>query len=771
MSDAPPAATDVSAREQAKWDAFYAEQGEAEETPAIRAFGTEFAGVLRELLPAGGAVLEAGSGAGFQSLALAREGRLAVSLLDISPQALEAARRLFARNGLTADARPGDAFATGRPEFDLVFNAGVLEHYTHDQQVAFLKGMASRSTGYVLVLVPNRLCYWYWVWRVQEAARRSWPYGKECPQADLSAAFRDAGLTYLGQTYLGAEWTEDLIGYVRGLPDEVRDEILAVHRAGLVDASHRCYLTAALGRIGPAAAPPPARWQAGGRADEMRLAELTAVLADSLAHQLAREAEWRKARQAEAAAFESQAAKLAEVRTQLTHTEQTLGVAEAKATELQQVRASRGYRLAQKLAAVRRVVAPSGSWRAATARALVRTARAAVRPVKWLLSPLARRLTPPPPGFAILRRAIARSGRRPFVFLPSIPWDTFLFQRPQHLAREIAKLGHVVVYTDYMGIRDVNAQGVREVEQNVYVYDGPDYHLATLPSPILWAFSYNFHLGNQYPPTTTKLYDWIDDLAVFPHDQEMLRRNHAQALQEAAVVTATARQLHSEILHPRPDAIYLPNAVEVDRFADPSVRPPVDPALQSLLARSKGVVGYWGALARWFDYGLVKEVARRLPDWAFVLIGPDYDGSLATSGLHACPNVALLGPRNYTALPGYARLFDVATVPFQINEITLATSPLKLFEYFACGLPVVTTPMPECAAFPEVRVATTAAEFAAAVVDARESGRAPAVRERLLELARENTWAARAKTAVEALTGGGLVVAPRPATVRPPVAA
>ena len=212
MSDAPPVATDVAARERAKWDDYYAALGEVEETPPIRAFGAEFVDVLNELLPAGGAVLEAGSGAGFQSLALAREGRLAVSLMDISTQALDAARRLFARNGLTADAHLGDAFGIGEPTHDLVFNAGVLEHYTLEQQAEFLRGMASRSQRFVLVLVPNRLCYWYWVWRVQQAGRGNWPYGKECPQADLSAAYRAAGLTYLGQTFVGGEWTEDLIG-------------------------------------------------------------------------------------------------------------------------------------------------------------------------------------------------------------------------------------------------------------------------------------------------------------------------------------------------------------------------------------------------------------------------------------------------------------------------------------------------------------------------------------------------------------------------------
>ena len=69
----------------------------------------------------------------------------------------------------------------------------------------------------------------------------------------------------------------------------------------------------------------------------------------------------------------------------------------------------------------------------------------------------------------------------------------------------------------------------------------------------------------------------------------------------------------------------------------------------------------------------------------------------------------------YTALPGYLQLFDVALIPFVLNDITLATSPLKLFEYFAGGKPVITTPLPECKVFPEVNIVRDAREFAEAL--------------------------------------------------------
>jgi glycosyltransferase involved in cell wall biosynthesis len=352
----------------------------------------------------------------------------------------------------------------------------------------------------------------------------------------------------------------------------------------------------------------------------------------------------------------------------------------------------------------------------------------------------------------LIRERVARSDRRPFVFLPSIPWNEVLFQRPQHLARELGRLGHPVVY-DCTGTRQ-KPDGVREVEPNVFLYSGPPRHLTRLRDPIVWALSYNYYQADAFPAGTTVVYDWIDDLSVFPHDRRLLLDNHARAMREAAVVASVARRLHEEALAARPDAVYLPNAAEYDRFADPNVRPAQDPELRDLLARSKGVAGYYGALAAWFDYPLLAEVAGRMPDWAFVLIGPDYDGSIHSSGLDGCPNVKWLGPRDYTSLPRYLKLFDVATIPFAINDITLATSPLKLFEYFSGGTPVVTTPMPECMAFPEVRIARTAAEFASALRAAREDGRSAAVRSRLRQIGRENSWAARAEQIAHVLTGG-----------------
>jgi polysaccharide pyruvyl transferase CsaB len=379
---------------------------------------------------------------------------------------------------------------------------------------------------------------------------------------------------------------------------------------------------------------------------------------------------------------------------------------------------------------------------------------------KWGGTPMvvpqapARRTAPRPeaerhrPQLQIVVDRIAGS-RGAVVFLPSIGWGIHLFQRPHHMARLFARLGYVSIFDTSNAPAD-KVDGFREIEPNLFLFNGDESLLQEIPSPVLWTLPYNYQLVGAYPPGTPTVYDWIDDLSVFPYSRKLLERNHRRALREATVVATVARRLHEQALETRPDALYLPNGCEYERFAA-ATPPPHDEEVSRFLAPGGPVAGYYGALAEWFDYPLLDRVAELKPDWRFVLIGPQYDSSLPGQKVLKRPNVRWFGPRDYLALPGYLGLFDVATIPFLINEITLATSPLKLYEYFAAGKPVVTTPMPECMAYPEVRIAKSAEEFVAALEAAREQGRDPAFRSRLQRLGRENSWEARVRSALTAL--------------------
>jgi glycosyltransferase involved in cell wall biosynthesis len=108
------------------------------------------------------------------------------------------------------------------------------------------------------------------------------------------------------------------------------------------------------------------------------------------------------------------------------------------------------------------------------------------------------------------------------------------------------------------------------------------------------------------------------------------------------------------------------------------------------------VIGFHGLLADWVDYELIKKTAEKYPAGSIVLIGKiAVDAEEKVRVLDGVKNVHFLGRKPYETLPNYCKGFDVALNPFVINDLTLAANPLKVREYLAAGLPVVSTDIPE----------------------------------------------------------------------------
>jgi len=220
-------------------------------------------------------------------------------------------------------------------------------------------------------------------------------------------------------------------------------------------------------------------------------------------------------------------------------------------------------------------------------------------------------------------------------------------------------------------------------------------------------------------------------------------------MRHAQLVVGTADDLLNTVREDRADAILVPNGVDYDLFADANATVPED--MREIVEQGKPIVGYYGALAEWFDYDLIAYLARAMPDCNFVLIGPAYDESLAKSRIQDVSNISLMGKRDYHTLPGYLRTFSVATIPFQLSEAIQAVSPIKLFEYMAGGKPIVTSDMVECRKYPEVLIATTPEEWVVRLREAIALGQDPAYVERVRARSLQNTWVARAQTIVDAL--------------------
>ncbi|MFN7922159.1 MAG: glycosyltransferase [Bryobacteraceae bacterium] len=292
--------------EQAKWDEYYASLPHVEPDDTTADFNSSLSSLISDLLEPGSRILEAGCGGGWQSLEIAKSGRFDVTLLDFSRAALDYAAEVFRRENVPGRFLEGDFSQPGDPDYDLVFNAGVLEHYTLDEQVGLLRGMASRSQRFVLVLVPNARCYWYWLWRARMVAAGKWKWGKESPAADLTEVFAFSGIPLLGHCYLGERWTEHFILETLGAESEAAREMLAIHRSPAVPHDQKCYLTAALGAVNHTRWSPRPPWRDPALRHSVTHSELHSALVDSVALRAAARRESADAAAAERSSWEAE---------------------------------------------------------------------------------------------------------------------------------------------------------------------------------------------------------------------------------------------------------------------------------------------------------------------------------------------------------------------------------------------------------------------------------------------------------------------------------
>jgi glycosyltransferase involved in cell wall biosynthesis len=245
-------------------------------------------------------------------------------------------------------------------------------------------------------------------------------------------------------------------------------------------------------------------------------------------------------------------------------------------------------------------------------------------------------------------------------------------------------------------------------------------------------------------PHDLAVYRMSDDTAAFPDTPRGFAALEQEVCGRVDLVVATARRLaeRARRLGAR-RVLYLPNACDPEPFADAG-RLPEPPELRAL-PRPRAV--YAGGLDHWFDAPLLAQVARRLPRWSFVLIGPP---RADLSPLARLPNVALLGARPPSSLPAYLGRSDAGLVPFRLTPMTHAIHPIKIYEYLAAGLPVVATPMEETAAMgAPIRLAADAAGFATALEEELAAGAAPGDGRRAF--ARRHTWDGRFATVVAEL--------------------
>lgn len=297
-----------------------------------------------------------------------------------------------------------------------------------------------------------------------------------------------------------------------------------------------------------------------------------------------------------------------------------------------------------------------------------------------------------------------------------IDWE-FRYQRPQQLMAQFAAHGHRVFYispsrfvTDSPGAAPV----VRTITHNLFEVQlatsrQPDVYGEVLDSAdglaesiailrrdcdISAALSYvmlsswsdvAFETSRRWGWTV--VYDCMDEWENFPGIKRAVVAAESRLVARCDLLVVSAERLQKKWAARGRQSLLVRNAADY-AFYETRCRP------NRLLADvGHPVVGYFGAIASWFDVDLVVEVARARPQYTFVLLGGVF--SVDVAALRALPNVRLLGQQPYVAMPQYLYHFDVCLIPFKLNPTTEATDPVKLYEYLSAGKPVVSVALPE----------------------------------------------------------------------------
>lgn len=306
------------------------------------------------------------------------------------------------------------------------------------------------------------------------------------------------------------------------------------------------------------------------------------------------------------------------------------------------------------------------------------------------------------------------SARPDCLFWGVIDWH-FRHQRPQHLAAGLAAHGHRVFYIsprfadnprrpfvlERLDVEGEVYQARLSVSSPVPIYQGEPQ--GAQAQATRGALRELLRRGNiqravcvvQHPgwrqlaymvPDSQIVYDCMDHHRGFGQAAECLGPVERDLVARSEIVVASSSWLYDRLRVRNPRTVLVRNACDPEHFRTP-------PQVIHKDRKNRRTIGYYGAIAEWFDAELLYQVARTFCDCRILLVGADTAGVVKSLG--SCKNVESHGEVPYDELPCYLHAMDVCLIPFQLVELTHATNPLKVYEYLAAGKPVVTTDLPE----------------------------------------------------------------------------
>ncbi len=308
-------------------------------------------------------------------------------------------------------------------------------------------------------------------------------------------------------------------------------------------------------------------------------------------------------------------------------------------------------------------------------------------------------------------------------------WE-FVTQRPQHVINRIGKGRKVLFVEEPIDFNDEDEGTVHIIKpsKNITVLqprikkDRWTYALKSivekqiekmnLIDPILWFYSAEF-LPNISIKHSLVVYDCMDELSAFKGASPLLITQEEKLIKTADVVFTGGKSLYESKKRFSDNVHCFPSSVDRRHFEKSlSEETPIASDIASL---PKPIVGYYGVIDERIDMDLLKNAANALPNVTFVMVGPVV--KITEQDLAKNKNIHYLGSKDYKDLPHYLKNFDIAMMPFAMNESTKFISPTKTLEYMAALKPIVSTPIYDVVRdySKDVAIASTADEFVLAI--------------------------------------------------------
>jgi glycosyltransferase involved in cell wall biosynthesis len=239
--------------------------------------------------------------------------------------------------------------------------------------------------------------------------------------------------------------------------------------------------------------------------------------------------------------------------------------------------------------------------------------------------------------------------------------------------------------------------------------------------------------------------------------RKAMAENEVALMKRTDLIFAVSQALSERCLEYNPRTFIAPNGVDYELFQAAMANGKIPPDMRSI---PKPIIGYVGAIQSYMDFPLLQQVSENHPEWSLVLVGPEELGSARPKldRLLTKPNVYYLGCKSFREVPNYIKCCDVCIMPHQVNELTVSADMIKVYEYLACGRPVVSMDIPCVRRFsPLVEIAEDAAEFGRCVEKCLSEG--PDMVRRRIAAAREHSWQRRvegmSQVIRQQLSGGG----------------